>query len=91
MVFCFFDFLVAASLERSAPHDNSRFGLLPGRNGVRLPPTAPVTNTVRTADELSAERQRGRVLGNPGMTAEAGSNPALGAVLISGDSMHRQR
>lgn len=40
---------------------------------------APVTSTVRSADELGNERQRGRVRGNPGMTAEEGSNPSLGA------------
>lgn len=43
-------------------------------------PAAPVTSTVRTAEvDVGNERQRGRVLGNPGMTAERGSNPRLGA------------
>lgn len=48
---------------------------------------APATSTVRSGESNPTnERQRGRVLGNPGMTAEAGSNPALGAAAISSPS-----
>lgn len=36
---------------------------------------ATETSTVRSVDELDTERRGGRVRGNPGMTAEEGSNP----------------
>ncbi len=61
-----------------------QFVLPESPQGATTEVAAPATSTVRSAESNpSNERQRGRVPGNPGMTAEAGSNPALGAAAIS--------
>lgn len=73
----------AASVARSGDEEGNV--LTPGPDDAIKGEAAPVTSTVRSAEEETSgnERQRGRVPGNPGMTAEEGLNPSLGAAEIS--------